>query len=90
MTIKYGKGKKFKNGFMGICRITYPDDPLYENRGVMWWWYGDDCLPFKASRRQQSLRSIIRRIRKANIWPDGTRFVFTSWYVGHADVMIII
>lgn len=81
---------------MGGVKIIYPNDPYFalkKNRRAAWFYdsrgFVDDYVPFIPSKREMSIKSIIRRIRKQH-YPKGTRFVFHNWYVGYANIMITI
>lgn len=93
MTIRYGKGRRSRHNFMGICYIAYPHDSFYNDKNCEWFldnWFGNDKYKkFLPTRREQSLKSIIRRVGKCD-YPKGTRLVFTNWYCNYADVMIIV
>lgn len=91
MRVIWGKGRRSRHSFMPIAKVTYKEDPLYDFKS----WYSDSegvvegYRRFCATRRTQSLRSILRRVRKMN-YPKGTRIVISNWFVGYADVMIIV
>lgn len=94
MRVIWGKGRRSRHNFMGFAKVTYKEDPRYNIPYSKWKYIDSEGIVenykhYKATRRKQSLRTILRRIRKMN-YPEGTRLVFFNWYVGYADVYIVV
>lgn len=93
MKIIYGKGKKSKHGFMPFAKVTYKEDLMYDISNARWYTdsegFVDDYKRLPVTKRMQTLKTILRKVRKMN-YPKGTRIVIVSWFVGYADVMIIV
>jgi len=86
MRIAYLKGRKSRHTFMAFGKVVtsehaknIPVDKLK--------YYEDETLRFY--KRYNSLKTILRRIRKQN-YPKGTVITVFNWYAGYADVQIFI
>lgn len=84
MQIVFGKGKKSKHGFIPVGYIAQPetDAPLYA-RDYM----SEEIIRFY--KRKNTLKAILRRIEKQN-YEKGTTIFVPNWYVGYADLYIIV
>ena len=93
MRVIWGKGRRLRHSFMPFAKVTYKEDPRYDRPYYIWYSDSEGIVEgyrkFRPTRRMQSLRSILRRVRKMN-YPEGTRIVLRNWYVGYANVMIIV
>ena len=93
MKIIYRKGKRSKHGFMPSAKVTYKDDFRYDWPSARWYidseYETDNYRRLPVTKRMQTLKTILRKVKKMN-YPEGTRIVVSSWFVGYASVMIIV
>lgn len=87
MHIVYLKGKRSKHSFMPYGNVSRPgsygsDFPLRKRKYVR-----EEALRF--TKRYNSLKAILRRIEKQN-YEKGTVIFVPNWYVGYADVAVIV
>ena len=77
MQIVYRNGKKSKHGFMPFGHVVPP---------VYTWKRMHDIRFYK---RKNTLKAVLRRIEKQN-YEKGTTICVPSWYVGYADLYVIV
>ena len=77
MQIVYGKGKKSKHGFMPFGDVVPP--------AYVWKRMHD----IRFYKRENTLKAVLRRIQKQN-YEKGTTIYVPSWYVGYADLYVIV
>lgn len=89
MKLVYLKGKRADYGFMAFAKVVYPETVEYlnEKNKKNLRYYVDENLRFY--RREVSLKAALRRIRKQN-YEKGTVVHLINWYVGNADILVII
>ena len=93
MKLVYLKGKRADYGFMAFAKVIEPEtitrfaksDKINMRNFLKY--RSDSVLRFY--KREASLRSALRRIRKQN-YEKGTVVHLISWYVGHADILVFI
>ena len=85
MQIVYGKGKKSKSRFMSCGYILQSDVdiPLFKKS-----WIDGDILDF-GKRETTTLKTILRKIKQQN-YEKGTVIRILNWYVGYAELYVIV
>ena len=87
MKIMYSKGKRSDHTFMPFAKVTAPENYNSKLSVKILRFYGDNT--FRFYRRKNCLKTILRLTRKQK-YPVGTLVVVPNWYVGYADLVIII
>ena len=87
MKIMYSDGKRSNHVFMPFAKITDPENYDHKLPASVLRYFEDDT--FRFYQRKNCLKTVLRLIRKQN-YPVGTLVVVPSWYVGYADLVIII
>lgn len=86
MSIRYLRGKKSRNSFMGYGNVVFPETVAKTSPSAIKY-LEDESIYFY--RHEISLRACLRRIKKHN-FPKGTIVHLYNWYVGYADVLVFI
>ena len=78
MQIEFGKGKKSKHGFMPFGKVAPPGIPFYMSK---------ETIRFR--KRKNALKAVLRKIEKQN-YEKGTTIYVPNWYIGYADLYVIV
>ena len=84
MQVVFGKGKKSKHGFMPFGNIlpSGTEVPLHIKKYMC-----EKRIRF--CKWENTLKAILRKIKKQN-YEKGTTIYVPSWYIGHADLYVIV
>lgn len=74
MQITFGKGKQATHGFMPFADVYFPDQKETKLRFY---------------KRKNTVKAILRRVEKQK-FPKGTVLKIPNWFVGYADLIVVI
>lgn len=86
MKLVYIRGRKTNFNFMPFAKVVHPDTAKDISIDQVRF-YDDEHLRF--TKHDVSFKSAMRIIRKQN-YPKGTVVHLMNWYVGLADILVII